>query len=50
MHRDFSSASASLPANPLLIMMRFEMSDILVEQDGLTYQGIIRFKALTEAA
>jgi hypothetical protein len=33
----------------VLIMMRFEMSDVLLEQDGFTYQGVIRFQALTEA-
>lgn len=34
----------------VLIMMRFEYSDVVLEDDGSTYQGIIRFRALTEAA
>lgn len=32
-----------------LIAMRFEYNDIVLESDGITYHGVIRFRAYTEA-
>ncbi len=32
----------------LLVLMRFESSQITLEDDGSTYQGVIRLRALTE--
>lgn len=32
-----------------LIAMRFEYNEIILEPDGITYHGVIRFKAYTEA-
>ena len=32
----------------VLIMMRFEYSNVSLESDGSTYQGVIRLRALTE--
>jgi hypothetical protein len=34
----------------ILIMLRFERANVVLEEDGATYQGVIRLKALTESA
>lgn len=48
-HTLLHEGSMSLDGH-VLVMMRFEFSNVLTQNDGMTYQGVIRLRALTEAA